>query len=60
MRRAVRLALIAVSFALGFVVFSLQGWGQQDVFVRGKGEAGYPVVPCDHSTEKVPSFPPVG
>jgi hypothetical protein len=41
MRRAVRLALIAVSFVPGFVVFSLRGWGQQEVFVPGKDATGY-------------------
>jgi len=60
MRRAVRLALIAVSFVLGFVVFSLRVWGQQEVFVPGKDATGYSVVPSDDSTEKAPSFPPVG
>lgn len=50
MGRAFRAALVA----LGFILFSLRGWAQQEVFVPGKDAAGYSVVPIDN-TEKAPA-----
>jgi hypothetical protein len=51
MRRAFRVALVFLFFAL----LSLRGWAQQEVFVPGKGDAGYSVIPNEDSTEKAPS-----
>jgi hypothetical protein len=51
MRRAFRAGLAAICF----VVFSLASWGQQEVFVPGKGDAGYSLIPSEDSTEKAPS-----
>jgi hypothetical protein len=51
MRRAFRNSLAVLFFA--FV--SLQGWGQQEVFVPGKGDAGYSAIPNEDTTEKAPS-----